>query len=219
MRIVGVVADVREHSLTEAPHPCVFAPMPQLPDVMTAVINGWFPTSFVLRVSAPVDLAAAVQQAVRTANPEVPIARLAPMQAFLDSSIAQPRFYGWMTTSFAGFALLLTVIGLYGLLSYQVSRRTREIGVRIALGAQRANILSMVLKQGMLLSVAGLALGLVGAAAANRVLSGMLYGVSVGRGSAMVVVSASVLCAALLAGWLPARRAASVDPMVALRYE
>ena len=229
-RIVGVVPDVPMHSLVESHGVVIYGPMAQLPDDFTSTINGWFPTTFAVRTAAHVNLAQAAQQAVARADPEIPVARLSTMQAVVDSTIEGPRFFSMLAGGFSGFALVLTVIGLFGLLSYQVTQRTREIGVRMALGADRGTILRVFLGRGLAVASAGVALGLAASWLMRPVVSHLLAdcGVDPATKAASVVMNGAlsallaalaILSATLAASWLPARRAASIEPMQALRTE
>lgn len=229
-RIVGVVADSQMHSLVEGQGVVIYAPITQVADQLTGMMNGWFPTSFAVRTAAHVNLAQAAQQAVERADPEIPIARLATMQAVIDSTIEAPRFFSLLASSFSGFALVLTVIGLFGLLSYQVTQRTREIGVRMALGADRMHILRNFLGRGLAVASVGVALGLMATWLVRPVVSQLLADAGVDAGSttqnivmngaqAAVLAAFAIIAAALAASWLPARRAASIEPMQALRTE
>ena len=134
-------------------------------------------------------------------------------------SLARPRFYAVMLGVFAGVACVLAAIGIYGVLAYAVAQRTREIGIRMALGAQRVQVLALVLRSGAFLTIAGIALGLAGAAAGTRLLQGMLFGITPLDPQTFVAVSVLFGAVATLASYLPARRATRVDPMVALRSE
>jgi predicted lysophospholipase L1 biosynthesis ABC-type transport system permease subunit len=229
-RIVGIVRDTHNNSLAEAPGIMIYAPFAQLSDPLMKIMNGWIPTTLVLRLDANVDMAAAVQQAIHAADPEIPVAKLSTMQAVIDRSLAAPRFFSWLAGGFAGFALLLTVIGLFGLLSYQVTARTREIGIRMALGADRARILAGVVRGGLVLAALGLVLGASGSVLVRRAVAAMLEDaiytgddpvtkVLVGSVPTLVAAATAILVAALLASYLPARRAAAVEPTVALRAE
>jgi putative ABC transport system permease protein len=227
-RIVGIVPDVQMHSLVEAQGIEIYGPMAQLSDESTAVLNGWFPTTFAIRTAAHVNLAAGIQSAVEKADPEIPVARLTTMQDVIDSTIQAPRFFSLISTGFSAFALVLTVIGLFGLLSYQVTRRTREIGVRIALGADRLSILRLFLTRGLALTGAGVALGLIVSALVRPVIRELLADVGIDAAaqrfvtsgiSATILAICAVIAATMAASWLPARRAASIDPMQALRIE
>ena len=229
-RIVGVVADVQQHSLVDTQGIVIYGPMVQLTDEFTGIVNNWFSTSFAVRTAAHVNLALPVQQAVERADPEIPVARLTSMQAVIDNTVGRPRFFSLLSGGFSGFALVLTVIGLFGLLSYQVTQRTREIGVRMALGADRFSILRSFLTRGFILVSMGAGLGLVASWLTRPAIHHLLSdaGVDVSAGVAQVAMSATqtsimaigvILVAALAASWLPARRAASVEPMQALRAE
>jgi putative ABC transport system permease protein len=161
----------------------------------------------------------AVRSAVASIDREVPIYDVRPMEDLLTPGIARPRFQMLLLASFAGIALLLTVVGLYGMLAYSVSKRTREIGVRVALGASRMMVQRMVLEQAMLLVAAGVMLGLAGAFAAGHVLTNLLYGVSPRNPLLLAIACCAITLTAALAAFLPARRAALIDPMQALRSE
>jgi predicted permease len=233
-RIVGVVADVQQHSLVETQGVVLYGPMVQLSDEFTGMVNGWFSTSFAVRTSAHMNLAEAVQKAVTEADPEIPVGRLTTMQAVIDGTIQTPKFFSILAAGFSGFALVLTIIGLFGLLSYQVTQRTREIGVRMALGADRFAILRAFLLRGVTLAAIGLVIGGVASWLTRPVLVHLLadagvdiagnargYSVNVGTNGvcATAVSVAVILLSAAVASWLPARRAAAVEPMQALRAE
>jgi predicted permease len=229
-RVIGVVADTHGRSLAETPRVTVYSPFTQLSDPTTKMINGWFPTTFAVRLSGDVDIAAAIQRAVTDTDPEIPVAKLTTMQAVIDNSVAAPRFFSYLAGGFAGFALLLTMIGLFGLMSYQVTQRTREIGVRLAVGADREEILLLILRHGLLLTALGVALGLVASLAVPRLVGSVLSDViytgesSIGAhlsnsGVALTCASIGMLLSAALASYLPARRAASIEPTKALRTE
>jgi putative ABC transport system permease protein len=141
------------------------------------------------------------------------------MDELLDESLVQQSFRTWLISGFAGLALLLSAIGIYALISYSVGQRTREIGVRVALGAQRGDVLKMVLREGLNLLLFGLLLGWIGGLAATRVMRSLLYSTSTTDAVSFVVTSLTLLAVTLLACYIPARRATKVDPMVALRYE
>jgi predicted permease len=229
-RIIGVVADTHQRSLVSSDDIVLYAPITQLSDQLTGIINGWYPTSFAIRTAAHVDLAAAAQQAVEHADRQIPIARFATMQAVIDSTIEEPRFFSILAAGFSLFALALTVIGLFGLLSYQVTQRTREIGVRMALGADRANILSAILARGLAVVSTGIVLGVAASLLVRPVLKHLFTDVGVTLGKegqalvmngplAMAIAALALFLAAVVASWMPARRAASVEPMQALRTE
>jgi len=232
-RVVGVVADVRDRSLVETQRLQVYAPMVQLSDEFSAIINGWFSTSFGVRTAAHVNLAEAIREAVTRADAEIPVARLSTMQAVIDETIQEPRFFSFVAAGFSGFALVLTVIGLFGLLSYQVTQRTREIGVRMALGADRTAILRSFLGRGFVLASVGVTLGWMVTWMIRPVMAHLLADLGIditlaATGAAGIVMNATVaagvaaatiVAASMAASWIPARRAASVEPMQALRSE
>jgi putative ABC transport system permease protein len=227
-RIIGVVPDVQMHSLVEAQGIEIYGPMAQLSDGSTRVLNGWFPTTFAVRTAAHVNLVSTAQRAVEQADPEIPMARFTTMQAVIDSTIQAPRFFSLLSAGFSGFALVLTVIGLFGLLSYQVAQRTREIGVRMALGANRVNILRAYLGRGLAIAVAGVVIGLGAAAMLRPLIHELLSDAGIDAPaqrlvnsgmSATILAVCAVFAATLAASWLPARRASSIEPMQALRTE
>jgi putative ABC transport system permease protein len=174
-------------------------------------------TLLVRTASDPSGLAAAARQQVLDLDPDLPVIGLATMEQVVSDSIAQPRFFMTLLALFAGISLLLAAIGIYGVMSYTVGRRTREIGVRMALGAQARTVLGLVIGQAVVLVAAGLAAGLLGAFGLTRLLSGSLVGISAtdpGTFSAVPLVLAAV---AIGASYLPARRAVRIDPLRALR--
>ncbi len=229
-RVVGVVADVHDSSLATAAGPTVYVPYAQTSDATVKMLNGWFPTTFLLYTDTDLDLARAAAAAVSAVDPEVPVSKFASMQTFVDHTVAAPRFFSFLAGAFAGFALLLTVIGLYGLLSFQVSARTREIGVRMAVGAQRWQILTFILRSGLALTAIGLVVGTLGSFAIRRVLASFLANATdvrttdltpllTSQTTAVALAAAAMLLAAFAATLIPARRAASVEPTTALRAE
>jgi ABC-type antimicrobial peptide transport system permease subunit len=156
---------------------------------------------------------------VRAVDPEQPIYGVRTMEQELAREIAPRRFSATLLGSFAALALLLAGTGLYALIAYLVAQRTRELGIRVALGAGRGAVLRLVLREGVVLVLAGVALGLAGAFALTRVVASLLFGVTTTDPATFVVVPLALAAVALLASWVPARRAAGVDPMVALRAE
>lgn len=230
LRVIGVVADTHNHSLADTPRVTIYEPFAQLPDARTKISNGWFPTTFALRTSDNVEIAAAVQRAVGNADPDIPVAKLTTMQAVIDNSVAAPRFFSYLAGWFAGFALLLTMIGLFGLMSYQVTQRTREIGVRLAVGADRGQILLLILRRGFVLAITGLLIGAIASFAvpklAGNVLADYVFTGDKGISSllssgtaALIFAAAAMLLAAFASSYWPARRAASIEPTEALRTE
>jgi putative ABC transport system permease protein len=175
----------------------------------------------VLRVSSTnlVGLNADVKRAIHEIDKDVYVPVLEPMTRIVDTHLAQPRFNMMLLGVFAGVAMILAAIGIYGVIAYSVAQRTREIGIRMALGARRTQMLGMVLRQSMMLVVIGIVIGFLVALGVTRVMATLLYGVTANDASIYAAVIALLGTAALLASYVPARRAMKVDPMVALRYE
>ena len=160
-----------------------------------------------------------MRRAIAEADGAAAVAQVRPMGELLDRSVGRQRFAVLLMEIFAGLAMLLAAVGLYGVISYGVARRTREIGIRMALGAGPRDVLAAVVGRGMKLTLVGIAVGLCGSLALTRLLSGMLYGVTATDPAVYALVSLLLAAVALLACYVPARRATKVDPMVALRYE
>jgi putative ABC transport system permease protein len=209
MTVVGIVGDVRHWGLAEQPNPEMYIPLLQAP-----------PQSAFLVVHNVGPLSAAdVGRVVRGVDPAEPVAFVHTVQELLSIRTAGPRFRADVLGIFAGLAVLLALIGVYGVISYAVARRTHEIGIRMALGAQHSDLLWLVIRQGITLAVVGLSVGIVGALAVTRLLSSLLYGVNPSDPLTFALVSLILTGAVLLATYIPARRATRVDPMVALRHE
>jgi len=176
--------------------------------------------SCVIRTSGePAHLVSAVRSVMSEVEPNQPIHNMMTMEQRLANTTTSRRLNTTLLGSFAGVALLLAVVGIHGVMSYSVTQRRREIGVRMALGAQKSDVLSLIVRGGLRLAVAGIGIGLLGAFALTRYLSRLLYSVKATDPFTFVGVSLILLFVALLACWLPARRAAQIDPMEALRYE
>ncbi len=209
MTVVGVVAEVRSAGLAGEQNPAYYAPFAQKPGAgMTLVAR---------TTSSPEALAGSLRAVVAGVDPQVPVSRVRAMDEWIAESVARPRLTAVLLGAFAGLALLLGAVGVYGVIAYTVGERTREIGLRIALGAGVGDVVGMVLRQGALLAAAGIGAGLLASLAATRALAGLLYGVTATDPLTFAVVPAVLAAAALLATWLPARRASRVDPMTALR--
>jgi putative ABC transport system permease protein len=213
LTIVGVAGDVRHAGLAVPPRPEVFV------HSMQSDLNWPWLVLAVRAASAPMALADPVRAILREVNPNVPITRLNSAEDVVARSMNEPRLYTFLLGSFALLAVALAAIGLYGLVSYSVSQRTHEVGIRVALGASRSEVVRLVLRQGVMLAAVGSALGLAGGLAATRVLAGLMKGVQPYDPATLVAVTALLLGIALLASYMPARRAARVDPVVALRAE
>lgn len=209
--VVGVAKDGKYFLLGEPPTEYMFVPHPQNYDgKMTLIVR----TS-----REPENLAEAVRQEVASLDSELPVYGVKTMPRFLDRILSGPKSIAALATIFGLIALLMAAVGLYGVMSYSVAQRTREVGIRMALGAGRSAVLRLVLKEGLILVCAGIGIGLVAAAAISRLLGSMLYGISATDAVTFVTIPFLLALVALLASYVPARRATKVDPMVALRFE
>ena len=214
LEVVGVVGDIKYSGLDAAPEMVLYEPYPQA---------AWSSMYLVVRTSSKLDkpamLGSAVQNAVWSLDKDVPVAHIRTMEELLSESVEQPRFRTVLLEIFALIALCLATVGIYAVLAYSVSQRRHEIGIRMALGAKRSDVLWLVVGQGMLLTLIGVALGVTGAFMLTRFLSTLLYGVRPTDPATFVVVPGLLACVALVACYIPARRATRVDPMVALHHE
>lgn len=209
--IVGVVADVRSRGLDTPPKPAYYLSQNQVP---------FSQTTFVLKTSNdPHSLTTAVGRTIQSMDGELPVFGVKTMDEYLASSVAAPRFNTTLLSVFAAVALVLTIVGLYGVMSYSVAQRTSEIGIRMALGAQTSDVMKMVIRQGLRMIVIGLSIGLLVAFALMRIMASLLFGVTAKDPFTFAVVAALLMLVALLACYLPARRATKVDPLIALKYE
>jgi putative ABC transport system permease protein len=210
--IVGVVGNVRLAATQRELRPAMYLTAAQVPT--------WCCLHSVVRTSLdPAGLQASVQRIVSGMDKDIPVTQVRTMHELMFSELSQPRFATILLSTFAGLALVLTVVGLYGVMTYSVTRRTREIGVRMALGAERGAVLTMVLRDAAILLGAGIVLGIAAALASASVLQDMLYGTGSRNPLVLALVCTAVALAGVIAAFVPARRAAKVDPMVALRYE
>jgi putative ABC transport system permease protein len=215
LQIVGIVRDVRHDGLIEQVRPEVYVPHAQ---------GGAFETRNTMYLAVrtttdPHSLTAAVRSQVTAIDKDQPVANVTTMESRLADSLARQRFSTLLLSIFAGLALLLAAVGLYGVMSYAVAERTHEIGIRMALGAQSGDVLKIVVKQGLMLTGAGLGIGLVAAFFLTRLMASLLYGVSATDPLTFAFISVLLAGVALGACFIPARRATKVDPMIALRYE
>jgi putative ABC transport system permease protein len=209
--IVGIIADVKQVGLEKPPAPDMYVPFGLLPlEDMT----------FFVRSTADLNaLGNAVRARVREVDAALPINEFSSMEQAAAESVSQPRFYMMLLSAFAGLALVLAALGIYGVISYSVSQRTRELGIRIALGATHERVVRLVLSQGILLTSVGVAIGLVGAYWLTSLISALLFGVGTADPLTFGGVAALLLGVAWMASYLPARRAARVDPVIAMRAE
>jgi putative ABC transport system permease protein len=210
-QIVGVVGSVRWGGMAADPPATTYWWFPQVPDPQLTIITR--------TVNDPGALASAIYAQVMEIDPGQPVAEVRLMRDFVSADLAKPRFTMLLIGGFAAAALLLAAIGLYGVIAFGATQRTQEIGIRVALGAQHGDVVRLVMQRGILLTGTGLAIGVTAALALGRVVTGLLYGI---RPSDPVSLLAAVLflaAVALIATYLPARRAVRVDPMVALRAE
>jgi putative ABC transport system permease protein len=218
--IVGIVGDTREQGLRFAPTLTIYVPVAQAPEMITRLVVEKIPLRWVLRTDGePADLVPAVRQALLAVDPTQPPSDFARMSDVLGRSISSNRFNMVMLTVFSGLALVLAAIGVYGLTAYAVAQRTREIGIRVSLGASPAQLVRGLLVQALQLCLAGTALGLVGAIFLGRFLRGLLFGISATDGLTIGAVIAIMTAVVVAATYVPASRASRIDPMLALRQE
>jgi putative ABC transport system permease protein len=209
--IIGVVADSKDKALDREIEPMSYWPQPELTyPFMTLVIR---------TQSDPASVAAGARKVIQDLDGEQPVADVRTMESLLSLSIARARFSALLLAVFAGVALVLSGVGIYGVISYTVAQRGHELGIRMALGAQAMDVVKLVLRNGMVLALVGVAIGLIGAFALTRVMTTLLFGVSPTDLTTFVAVSLLLILVALLACYIPARRATRVDPLKALRYE
>jgi len=211
-RVIGVATDTRSLGGDLTTRPEVYMPFAQSP---TPYMN------IILRTADPFDprLPAEIRAAAAGLDPLQVVERIRPLQTMLDVSVSTPRFGAWLLGAFAAMAVLLAAVGLAASIAWWVAQRTREIGVRMALGARPADVVGIFVRQGLILAGAGVAIGLLGAAAATRLLQSWLYGVTPFDAATFVASGGALLVIALAAAYWPARRAARVDPLIALRTD
>jgi len=213
LSVVGVVAEIRQRGLDQAVQPMIYAPFQQDRSGFVRFV------AFVARTATPASAAEGIRAEIRRAAPDLPIASALTMDEAVAASVAPPRFRMWLLGLFATTATLIATCGIYGLMAYAVTQRRREIGVRMALGAERRDVLRLVLTRALRIIVAGLIVGLAGAAGVTRVLQTFLFGVTPTDPIAFTIVTLLLMAVGLMAAWLPARRATRIDPCAALRAE
>ena len=219
-QVVGVVGTVRETGLSDAAPGVMYIPQSQVPEGLTALANQVIPLSWVIRTAAaPMNMRTAVEGEFRAFDPGLVPAQPKTMEQVIANSVARQNFNMLLLSIFAAIALLLAAIGIYGLMSYSVEQRTQEIGIRMALGAGSADMLRMVMKQGMMLAGIGVAVGLAIAYGVTRVLASLLFGVKSSDPWTFAGVAVVLTVVALIATYVPARRAAATPPSEALRYQ
>jgi predicted permease len=218
--VVGIVEDIRQFDLDQAPDPQVFIDYRQEPPPPPQFAGQGPPPApyFAVRTNRePLALATSLRGLVRQLEPQATVDNIATMEQLVANSISRPRLYAVLLGIFAAVAVALTAIGIYGVMAYSVAQRIREIGIRMALGAQRADVLGLVLGQSAVLTALGIFLGVAGAAALSRYLDRMLFGLKPRDPATFIIVSLLFGVLATFASYLPARRATKVDPLIALR--
>jgi ABC-type antimicrobial peptide transport system permease subunit len=211
--VVGVVADVKNAGLEQPVGTEIFLPARQLNNA------GRTAYATVKVAGDPRQMAGAVREAIRSIDPTLPVGEAQTMDEVMNLAQSRPRFLATMLTIFSSLALALAAFGIYGVISYSVTQRTTEFGIRMALGARPANVLGIVMRQGMLVAAAGVAMGAAGAALLTRWLEGLLFGVSEFDAATFASMAAILALVTILASWVPAQRATAVDPVKALKYE
>jgi putative ABC transport system permease protein len=219
-QIVGIVGNVRENGFNSNDQPVMYVPQGQITDSLTKLANSVIPLSWVIKTAAdPSSLSVAIQHEFLAVDGQLPVSRIRSMQQVISESSARQNFNTLLLTIFAGLALLLAAIGIYGLMSYTVEQRMQEIGIRLALGAMTRDMLAMIVRQGMLLAGIGLAIGLGAAYGLTLLLAKFLFGIKVNDPVAYTAVAVTLISVALFATVIPALRATKVDPINALRDE
>jgi putative ABC transport system permease protein len=207
--VMGLAADIKNKGLAQDTQAQLYLAFPQLP---------WGNMNLLVRTAvAPLSMTSAVRAEISAVDLDQPVTSVQSVDEIMDNSRAQPRFLTWLLGIFSGTALVLAVIGIYGLLAYSVTQRQHELGIRLALGAQRGHILNLVIRQGLALAMAGIVIGLIAAVLLANLMSSMLYKVGARDLATFILTPLLFLCIALIASYLPARRTAKVDPMQTLR--
>jgi predicted permease len=218
--VVGVVKNTVRSNWINPAEEEVFVPYLQSKNYLQSPSGPFAYVTLVVRTTGdPANLSSAVQAAIHSIDRNVPISEVQTMDQVVSKATGESRFYLTLLGAFACVALVLAAVGIYGVMSYAVSRRIHEMGIRMALGAQREDVLKLVVWHGVTLAIAGIAVGLAGALALTRLMSGLLYGAKTSDPFAFAAAVVVLGLVAIFSSYIPARRAAKVDPMVALRYE
>ena len=218
-QVIGIVGNVREAGLDRGEVGVMYIPQSQVQEGLTTLASSVIPLSWVIRTKGdPGALRAAVEREIRSLDSVIPLTQEKTMDQVVAGSIARQNFNMVLLTIFAGIALLLAAVGIYGLMAYNVEQRTQEIGIRMALGAMRSDMVKLVLTQGLKLALAGVALGTLLAWGLTRLLASLLFGVTAVDAATFAGVAVTLSTVALLAAWIPARRASAIDPADALRH-
>jgi len=218
--VVGVAQDSKQDEWTGAPRPEMYLPVLQSRDYLLEPSGHFEYMTLVVRATGdPALLVNDIKRSIGAIDKNVPISEVVTLDQAIDDLTAQPRFELWLLASFATLAVVLAALGIYGVMSYSVSRRTHELGVRMALGADQGSVIRLVVKQAMMLALMGSACGLAAAFVLTRMMSKMLYGVQSTDSLTYIGVAVIVCAVALVASYIPARRATRIDPVTALRCE
>ena len=219
-QIIGIAGDTRDGGLNRNPQAMMYIPAAQMPDGVNALNSHIAPVIWVIRTRVPpYSLGRPIQGVLRQATGGLPVGEIRSMDEVVAQSTARQDFNMLLLSVFAGAALLLAAIGIYGLMAYSVEQRTQEIGIRMALGAETGDVRRMVVRQGMTLAVIGVVIGVAAAFGLTRFIASFLFGVQAWDPAVFTIVPVVLSAVALLAVWFPARRATRIDPLDALRYE
>ena len=218
--VIGVVNDLKQFGLNSDAPPTIFVPLDQVPDKLLKAARQFVTMKLAVRTTGdPLSLSAAVRSEMRKLDPALPVTGVRSLEQIVAQSLAISRMSMTLLGVFAAIGLILAAVGIYGVMSYAVTQRTQEIGIRMALGAQMFDVLKLVVRNGMALTLIGVAIGLAGAFALTRLMNTLLFGVTPTDASTFIGITLCLLAVALVACYIPARRATKVDPLVALRYE
>jgi putative ABC transport system permease protein len=209
--IVGVVRDIKITSISGEAEAQYYVPVAQMPFSGVALA--------IRTAGDPAQLTSTLRNTMKELDPDLAVFNIRPYEEIISTSISQSRFNATLLASFAGIAMFLACFGVYGVMSYSVNQRTHEIGIRMALGQERSSVLQMILRQALAMSGIGVACGIIGAIALTRLMRTMLFSVDPADPLTFIIVALSLVVVAVCAGYLPARRATRVDPLIALRYE